>query len=174
MNNLGLPGRLITHEGRTLSVSAWARHVGIPRATLEARILAGVDFVRAIDPSSMNNHLAISRYKCVTARGEKWKLHRLIAEIAIGHPLPPKAKVHHFDENRHNNSPDNLVVCPDDAYHRLLHLRMRALREAGNANYRKCCYCKRWDDPKNMSIFKRSGSWHKACAAAAYHQRKRG
>lgn len=56
--------------------------------------------------------------------------HVLLAEKAIGRPLPPGAVVHHVDRDGTNNntkSPWNLVVCPDQRYHMLIHSRSRAL-----------------------------------------------
>lgn len=56
--------------------------------------------------------------------------HIIIAEKALGKALPPKAVVHHMDrdgENNNTKSPWNLVVCPDQNYHMLLHARARAL-----------------------------------------------
>lgn len=76
--------------------------------------------------------------------------HVLVAENALGRKLPKGAEVHHIDENRHNNSPNNLVVCPSSAYHKLLHIRKRALEETGHVDWRKCRYCKEWSDPKTL------------------------
>jgi recombinational DNA repair protein (RecF pathway) len=53
------------------------------------------------------------------------------------------------------------VICPNDAYHFLLHRRTRALDATGNANARKCNYCGQWDDPENLYIS------HHACFHAA-------
>ena len=56
--------------------------------------------------------------------------HVLMAEKALGRPLPKGAEVHHVDRDGLNNntkSPWNLVVCPDHAYHILLHQRARML-----------------------------------------------
>jgi len=50
---------------------------------------------------------------------------RFIAEQALGKPLPKGALVHHADGNALNNDPENLVICPDNAYHNLLHKRLR-------------------------------------------------
>lgn len=70
--------------------------------------------------------------------------HVLIAEKALGKSLPPGSEVHHADGNKKNNSPSNLVVCPDRAYHKLLHARLRAWKACGNPNWRKCRYCKQY------------------------------
>lgn len=66
-------------------------------------------------------------------------LHVLIAETALGHPLPAGAEVHHVDEDRTNNKNANLVICQDKAYHKLLHVRMRIVRAGGNPNTDKLC-----------------------------------
>ena len=98
--------------------------------------------------------------------------HILVVERAMGKPLPPKAVVHHVDGNRQNNANRNLVVCPDDAYHALLHTRARALAACGNANWRRCNLCGQHDDPANLYHFPNCRvSQHRACAAA--YQRAR-
>lgn len=76
--------------------------------------------------------------------------HVAVAERALGRKLPKGANVHHIDGNPGNNRNDNLVICPDMAYHKLLHLRQDALAACGHADWLKCRYCKKYDDPKNM------------------------
>lgn len=49
--------------------------------------------------------------------------HRLIAEKALGKPLPKAAVVHHIDGNKQNNVNTNLVICSNQSYHTLLHKR---------------------------------------------------
>ena len=89
--------------------------------------------------------------------------HTLVAEKALGKPLPKKAVIHHVDEDRQNNSHENLVICEDIAYHNLLHRRLRALKACGNANYRKCWICKQYDSVDNLKIYNGSSVVHSKC-----------
>ena len=89
--------------------------------------------------------------------------HILIAEKAMGKPLPPKAEVHHVNRDRTCNLNKNLVVCQDVRYHKLLHRRQRALEACGHADWKKCRYCQKWDDTKNLSVYRR-GAEHRVCA----------
>lgn len=58
--------------------------------------------------------------------------HRHVAELVLGRPLPPRAVVHHINENKLDNRRGNLVLCPDDKYHQLLHARQRIV-DAGHS-----------------------------------------
>jgi len=58
--------------------------------------------------------------------------HVLIAEKALGKKLPPGAVVHHADGNPSNNKNSNLVICPSQAYHMLIHARTRAYEKRQN------------------------------------------
>jgi hypothetical protein len=106
-------------------------------------------------------------YKYFTVDGKNIREHLIVAERAIGHALPVGVIVHHADENRLNNSPDNLVICPNHKYHHLLHQRMRALAACGNANWRKCPYCHKYDDPENMRLEQSGRCVHRECSATA-------
>lgn len=92
--------------------------------------------------------------RLTTADGRRTFEHILVAERALGKRLPKGAIVHHVDENPGNNIPTNLVICPDQAYHKLLHLRMEARDACGNPNYRKCKFCKQYDDPSNLVFYR--------------------
>jgi len=92
--------------------------------------------------------------------------HVLVAERALGKPLPRGAQVHHWDRDRSNNAPSNLVICPDQAYHRLLHRRMAAMEACGNPNWMPCCFCRRHDDPKNLYVSPNGvHAYHRECSA---------
>lgn len=97
--------------------------------------------------------------------------HIYVVEKLIG-PLPPNAVVHHIDEDTKNNANTNLVVCQDRAYHNLIHRRIRALRECGNANWRKCSICHQYDEPGNLRIYEYGGKngdivCHRTCSIEA-------
>lgn len=100
--------------------------------------------------------------------------HRLVAEKALGKPLPEKAVIHHVDGNGLNNTNSNLVICQDHAYHMLLHIRQKALEASGHADWRKCKYCKNHDAIDNLTICpsKKNGDtvYHKSCRASYARQ----
>lgn len=78
-------------------------------------------------------------YKQMVHQGQMRLEHSVIAERALGKPMPVKAEVHHVDGNKHNNAPSNLVICQDHAYHLLLHARTRIVRAGGNPNTERLC-----------------------------------
>lgn len=78
--------------------------------------------------------------------------HRIVAEKALGHLLPRTAEVHHVNENPTDNRNTNLVVCQDHTYHMLIQVRARAHRASGHADWRKCCFCKKYDAPASLTI----------------------
>jgi len=80
-----------------------------------------VDNIRAPNGSGSYN---AAQYKILTIDGERKYEHIHVAEQILGKPLPTGAVVHHFNEITFDNAPNNLVICPDQAYHLLLHRRM--------------------------------------------------
>lgn len=83
------------------------------------------------------------RYRSTKRNGVSKMAHICIAERLLGRPLPKGAQVHHFDGDGHNNAPANLVLCPDQAYHQLLHVRQRVKAAGGDPNTQRICvYCK--------------------------------
>lgn len=79
--------------------------------------------------------------------------HVAVAELALRKPLPKGAVVHHVDGDPLNNWPYNLVICQDQAYHRLLHKRTNAYNACGHADWLKCKFCGQYDDPAHLRIY---------------------
>lgn len=82
-------------------------------------------------------------------RGERQYEHILVAQSAIGRRLRRGEVVHHINCVRHDNRPENLLVCTR-AYHQALHARMKrdpywsqveadakALRQQSSNHHRK-------------------------------------
>jgi len=65
--------------------------------------------------------------------------HIAIAQAAFGKSLPVGAIVHHANGVKDDNRNNNLVICQDGAYHRLLHRRMRVKAAGGNPNTQRIC-----------------------------------
>ena len=97
--------------------------------------------------------------------------HILVAEKALGKRLPKGAIVHHIDEDRTNDLPSNLVICPDSAYHQLLHRRKRAIVACGHADWRKCQICKKYSPENELKIYSSGVKWHSACWAEKFGKR---
>lgn len=111
-------------------------------------------------------------YVIRTVDGSHKREHIDVAERALGKPLPFGAIVHHVDENRSNNDPSNLVICPSRAYHALIHRRMRALAACGNPSWLKCSICGTYDAPENLAVnAKWSVARHRACMTRVARER---
>lgn len=104
-------------------------------------------------------------YRVFHSTDETKREHHIIVERALGRPLRKPEEIHHFNGGRADNTNSNLIVCPNRAYHVLLHLRQRALDACGNPNSRQCAYCRRWDDPSNLAINSGTDShiFHREC-----------
>ena len=88
----------------------------------------------------------------------------LIAEQALGNLLPRGAIVHHVNGCPSDNRNTNLVICDNQAYHMLLHRRMRAQKATGNALSVPCGYCHLW------GLVGQGGMKTKPDGVTAYHQ----
>lgn len=109
-------------------------------------------------------------------RGSGYKKeHIVIAENALGHPLPASAIVHHVNEKRSDNHNRNLVICHNQAYHLLLHQRMRARAATGNAHSVKCSHCNKWGTTgvDGMRTKKSGRSYHLPCNTSYEEARRR-
>lgn len=112
----GYPLRFIpAHRGRTQAKGAAAhRWKG-------GRIVTGAGYVMVQKPGHPRANKDGYVYE-----------HLIIAEKALGRPIPKRVEVHHFNEIKSDNRNGNLVICDSRAYHRLLHHRTWALRQTGS------------------------------------------
>lgn len=112
--------------------------------------------------------MSVYGYRVVRHNGKSVHEHRVIAEKALGKPLPSEAVVHHWDKDRTNNRNDNLLICPDVAYHNLIHRRMDAMEATGDPNKRKCEVCNAYDDEDALvGLGARNRMAHRECVRRA-------
>jgi hypothetical protein len=112
----------------------------------------------------MRNTKKHERYVRKRVNGKEKLEHVIVAEKALGKPLPVGACVHHHDEDKKNNAPNNLVICPSNAYHRLLHRRMESMKASGNPDWLRCLRCGVYDDPAKMYVSsKYPVHYHREC-----------
>ena len=99
-----------------------------------------------------SGYTRVDGYRQGSVSGDRKYEHIRVAERALGRPLPAGAEVHHVNEDRSDNEPSNLVICPSLKYHALLHMRMKAVAAGYPAHYRWCGLCRSFDDPSTMYV----------------------
>lgn len=105
--------------------------------------------------------------------------HISIAEKVLGKRLPDGVQIHHYGKKDDNTK---IVICENQEYHYLLHVRQKALAACGYPNKLKCKFCGEYDFPKNMYVgHSNKYGWtcyHRSCARfydnARYAKNKRG
>lgn len=169
--------KLITFNGETHSISEWERLIGLPHNTIYGRIVNDKCTIeQALRPRRTNKngikygegYVNRNGYRTVSINGNVVFEHVAIAENALGRKLQGLEEVHHVNYQRADNRNVNLVICPDRKYHALLHLRTDALNACGNPQFRRCKYCRSFDDTANMKEVARNQFMHLSC------ERKRG
>ena len=132
----------------------------------------GKTYVRAHGEGTVTS----AGYIAVMQNGRKKQQHVLVMEAAIGRLVRPGEVVHHRDRNRQNNELSNLVLCESQAAHKELHLQEDAIAAGAPPNYRRCVFCKAYDDPAAMTKTGNNSSghryYHKACNAKKERERK--
>ena len=76
--------------------------------------------------------------------------HILIMEKALGRAISIEEHTHHIDGNPKKNEIGNLMLFATNAMHIAFHYRLKAFEKCGHYEWRRCVYCHKWDDPKNM------------------------
>ncbi len=101
-------------------------------------------------------------------------VHRTVAEHALGRKLQGTERVHHIDYNKLNNQRSNLVICPDDSYHFLLHARQDCLNDGFSPDtHRFCTYHKQYELKEEFSFAKSWDGRHNMCRKATNESRQR-
>lgn len=101
--------------------------------------------------------------------------HISVAEKALGRKLPVGAIVHHVDDDKANNKPSNLVICPNQSYHLLLHARARIVDAGGNPNTQKLCSaCKKLKLKDAFSTYPRMWDGRSGTCRDCTNDRRRG
>lgn len=121
---------------------------------------------------------ALGKYKSTMrtkVHGRKTlKLHRLIVEGLTGIRLNSDYEVHHVDGNRANNTPSNLVLCPNKTYHQLLHRRQEVQDAGYNPNtHHKCTDCEKFKLFSEFSLNKTRASGYSNVCKTCMHTRQR-
>jgi len=96
---------------------------------------------------------------------------RITAERALGKPLPPGAQVHHVDGDKRNDAPGNLVICQDQKYHHLLHVRGRVVARGGDPNRQQ--WCGRCKAVRPKVVFNKNQRYCRPCQSDAWAERMR-
>ena len=112
-------------------------------------------------------------YKGGPFRGKRE--HVVIAETALGKPLPEGDIVHHVDAVRTNNANTNLVVCQDQAYHSLLHMRAKAVAAGCPASWVRCRFCGGFADKADMQCYQYGNisiTQHQTCSVKSLRERR--
>lgn len=96
--------------------------------------------------------------------------HLIVAEDALGKPIPDGAEVHHVNEDKSDSRRGNLVICEDRTYHVLLHRRRRAFLACGDASALKCEFCQGYDRQSEI-VTSGSHAFHSDCRNASRRKR---
>lgn len=86
----------------------------------------------------------------------------VVAERALGKPLPKGAVVHHVNEDPLDCRNKNLVILQNQGMHNILHGRLKALQATGNAHAKPCKFCHKYDDPA-LLIKTGTSHYHREC-----------
>lgn len=89
--------------------------------------------------------------------------HIVIMEKLLGRMIGTDEHIHHINGERGDNAPGNLLLFKSHSAHHAYEARIKAFKECGHYNWRKCPYCHKYDSMENLSMSKKF-VYHKVCA----------
>jgi hypothetical protein len=90
---------------------------------------------------------------------------RIICEESLGRILPKGNIFHHINGIPDDDRPDNIIPFQISREHTKYHRDQKALRESGHIEWRKCCFCGLYGDPKSSEWYElpNKNAWHREC-----------
>lgn len=91
--------------------------------------------VMPLNISEKGKYTQINKFWCY-GTDKKQYIHRWVMEQVIGRPLQENEVVHHINENKHDNRPENLAVM-EDCIHRAMEVRKTMNKDLWKTNNNK-------------------------------------
>jgi hypothetical protein len=119
--------RLITHNGKTQSVSAWGRELGIPHVRIFDRLKIGWTFERAISEPLQKKYAMLDTCitegcdkkpvrsnMCASCYNRKWRASKGLSYNTWWRNLSPEEKMYYNIRNRANKTGIECTIAAED------------------------------------------------------------